>query len=69
MPTRTVTLPPIEVLKPSRPNRRDALATQLLASLKECIAWMDAAHPEAPLSRAIVADAKRVLDAAKDGAR
>lgn len=63
------TLPATELLKPSRPNSRDPIATQLLASLQECVAWMDAPHRETPLSRAIVADAKRILDAARGGAR
>lgn len=60
---------PTELLTPSRPNSREPIAAQLAAALRECVAWMDAAHRETPLSRAIVADAKRILDAAKGGAR
>ena len=63
------TLPSIQLLNPSRPNARDPIAAQLVAALRECVAWMDAPHRETPLSRAIVADAKRILDAAKGGAR
>jgi hypothetical protein len=69
MPTRRSTIPSIEILTPSRPNPRDPIVARLLALLDECVAWMDAPHRQTPLSRAIVADAKRVLDAANGGAR
>jgi len=69
MPTQRTTIPPIEILTPSRPNLRDPIVARLLAALDECVAWMDAPHRETPLSRAIVADAKRILDAATGGAR
>ena len=60
----------VEILKTSAPNPRAPLLAQAVASLTECVAWMDAAHRETDLSKATVADAKRILAlAAKGGAR
>jgi hypothetical protein len=58
---------PVEVRIPSRPNPGAPVRDQLVSSLLECIAWMDAQHRETPLSRAIVEDARRVLALATTG--
>ncbi|MCC7139792.1 MAG: hypothetical protein IT460_15320 [Planctomycetes bacterium] len=50
----------------SAPDPERALLQQLAASLRECVAWMDAPQRATDLSRAVVDDARRVLLAAEE---
>ena len=45
-------LPQIEVFKPSCPNPRDPILTQLVAALEECVAYMDSPVRHSPLVNA-----------------
>jgi hypothetical protein len=66
-PENPIEARPVEVRTPARPNPGAPVNEQLVSSLLECIAWMDAGHRGTPLSRAILEDARRVLALATTG--
>ena len=61
-----------EILKPSCPNPRDPIQTQLVAALEECIAYMDSpcrTNGKDDLVFVICRDARKVLDRVNGGTR